>query len=495
MAPDLLVFESDAPFPAATAFEVRLASSFTSFDGARIDSPPTWRLDTARPSCTAGALPRDRRGQLAVGDAIALSCNQIPVLGSLSGAISVSANGRDWPVRFTVSPKHEESILVQPIRPWPLGSKLVVSIRPGLHSKDGPLPGDSSAQTTFSVAPEPTAIDVSCRNQVVLRFATPMSDNAWKSVRIEPAPRTELDRPYWKVDRAKQDGPAMWIAGLPLPTPGTLYTITVPAGSEDIYGQKTQSEWRREILCPLPKEEPTLMLGRPMENTVGVFESSKPRTAILQTRAVKDASIEYATLDPGNLTPDAIRALTAWASPERYVEEEDVQGFPEVAPAKAPSPLAPKFTLSKQIKIVAEPDQPLDRTILDLSDLPNGKLVAARVSAKVGEAEPEGRALVQVTDLGLLGWLTHGRGVIQAVHVSTGQAWPQVGLRVGKGQGAWTAAGTTDGRGLSTVDSPYSSIDAIRAIAAADKDGLLYLTKPTGVLGYEPAQVSWTPSI
>jgi len=184
MAPDLLVFESSAPFPAATAFEVRLAPSFTSFDGAKIDSPPSWRFETVRPVCTTGALPWERRGQLAVGAAISLGCNQIPVLASLPGAISVSANGSDWPVRFTVSPKHEESFLIQPVRPWPIGSKLVVSIRPGLHSKDGPLPSDSSEQTKYTVAPEPTAIDVSCRNQFVLRFATPMSDKAWKLVRM-----------------------------------------------------------------------------------------------------------------------------------------------------------------------------------------------------------------------------------------------------------------------------------------------------------------------
>ena len=484
MAPDLLVFESNSPFPAATAFEVGLAPSFTSFDGAKIDSPPTWRFETARPVCTTGALPGERRGQLAVGDAIALGCNQVPVLASLPGAISVSANGSDWPVRFSVSPKHEESILIQPVRPWPIGSKLVVSIRPGLHSKDGPLPGDSSEQTKYTVAPEPTAIDISCRNQFVLRFATPMSDKAWKSVRIEPAPRMELDRPYWKVERAKQDGPAMWRAELPLPTPGTLYTITVPGGSEDIYGQKTRSEWRREIVCPLPKEEPTLMLGRPMETMVGVFESSKPRTTILQTRVIKAARIEYAPLDPANLTPDTIRALMAWATPARYVEEEDVQGGLAEDSTKAPAPFTPKFTFSKQIKIVAEPEQPLDRTILDLSDLPKGKLVAARVAAQVDAAEPEGRALLQVTDVGLLGWLTRGRGVIQVVHLSTGQPWSAISLRTGKGAGPWAATGTTNARGVAIVDSPFSSIDAIHAVAAADQDGVLYLTKSAAASGY-----------
>ena len=70
---------------------------------------------------------------------------------------------------------------------------------------------------------------------------------------------------------------------------------------------------------------------------------------------------------------------------------------------KASSSFAPKFTFRKQIKIVAEPEQPLDRTILDLSDLPKGKLVAARVAAQVDTAELEGRALLQVTDVGLLG--------------------------------------------------------------------------------------------
>lgn len=484
MAPDLLVFESNSPFPAATTFEVGLAPSFTSFDGAKIDSPPSWRFETARPVCTTGALPWERRGQLAVGDAIALGCNQVPVLASLPAAISVSANGREWPVRFAPAPKDEKAILVQPARPWPLGSKLVVSIRPGLHSNAGPLPSDTKDQTTYSVAPEPTAVDVSCRNQLVLRFATPVSDKAWKSVRIEPAPRTELDRPYWKVERSRPDGPAMWTAELPLATPGTLYTITVPAGIEDIYGQKTRSDWRREILCPLPKEEATLMLGRPMETMIGVFESAKPRTTILQTKVIKAARIEYVPLDPASFTPDAIRALVAWATPARYVDEEDVGDVLDEDSTKASSLFVPKFTLSKQIKIVAEPEQPLDRTILDLSDLPKGKLVAARVAAQVDAAEPEGRALLQVTDVGLLGWLTRGRGAIQAVHLSTGQPWSAISLRTGKGAGPWGAAGTTNARGVAIVDSPFSSIDAIHAVAAVDHDGLLYLTKSAAASGY-----------
>ena len=144
------------------------------------------------------------------------------------------------------------------------------------------------------------------------------------------------------------------------------------------------------------------MLGRPMETMVGVFESSKPRTTILQTRVIKAARIEYAPLDPANFTPDPIRALMAWASPARYVEEEDVQDLLEEDSTKASSLFTPKFMFSKQIKIVAEPEQPLDRTILDLSDLPKGKLVAARVAAQVGTAQPEGRALLQVTDVGYL---------------------------------------------------------------------------------------------
>jgi uncharacterized protein YfaS (alpha-2-macroglobulin family) len=481
MAPDLLVFESDAPFPEATAFEVRLATAFTSLDGVKVESPPPWRFETPRPACKAMALPSENRGYLARHEAIRLACNQ-EVVGGVADSISVSANGRSLPVRIAISKDEDESLRVEPVEPWPAGAELALAIRPGLRSKAGPLPSDSEVHETFATAPLPTAVDVSCAHGLVIGFSTPLSNKAWKQISVEPAPAFELDRPDWALDKPSGAGRGLWKAHLPLPTPGTRYTITVPAGSEDIFGRKTLAEWRREVLCPMPEEVPTVLLGRHEDPPLGVFEAAKPRTTILQTKALQSVRLDHAALDPASLTPNAIRGLVLWAG-QRSISATDYEVLEEVesdASSKQPALFEPKLTAGRQISILAEPKQPFDRTILDVSDFASGfakgRLVAARVLGQSKGESPEARRLLQVTDVGLAGWLTPGRGVVQALHLSTGQPWSGVGIRVGKGEGPWSVSGNTDSAGLREVASSFSEVEAIHAVAP--DDGLVYLTEP-----------------
>jgi uncharacterized protein YfaS (alpha-2-macroglobulin family) len=479
MAPDLLVFESEAPFPEATAFEVRLPPNFTSVDGAKVESPPTWRFETPRPSCDPMALPSEKRGALGGGDAIGLTCNQ-EVFGTLGSSISVSANGRSLPVKIVTRKGQERSLWVEPVESWPAGAELSLAIRPGLHSKSGPLTSDSELHKTFAVAPLPAVVDVSCSEQLTVRFATPLADQAWKKIVIEPTLRFEWDRPNWVVDKPKDGERPLWRAHLPLPTPGTKYTITVPAGSVDIYGRKLAAEWRREVLCPMPEDVPTVLLGRPNEPLLGVFEPAKPRTTILQTKALKSVQLDYAPMDPAAMTPNAIRGLMAWAQPKSlFTGDDDVD---EADHPKSPPLFVPKFSVSRPISIIVEPEQFLDRTILDLSDIPKGRLVAARVLGQAKGEAPEAHGVVQVSDLGLAGWLTHGRGVVQALHVSTGQAWPGVSIRVGKGDGPWLASGSSDHAGLRMVTAPFTEVEAIHATAPNGADGLVTITEPAFVM-------------
>jgi hypothetical protein len=336
MAPDLLVFESDAPFPEATAFEVRLPPTFASVDGAKVESPPPWRFETPRPFCEPVAVPSEKRGYLGSGDAIGLTCNQ-EVFGALGSSISVPANGRTLPVKVVVRKAQERSLLIEPVEPWPAGSELSVAILPGLRSKSGPLTGDREVHQTFAVAPLPTAVDVSCSERLTLRCSTPLSDQAWKKISIEPALRFEWERPSWVVDKPSTGDRPLWKAHLPLPTPGTRYTITVPAGSADIYGRKTAAEWRREVLCPLPEDVPTVFLGRPFEFLVGVFEAAKPQTTILQTKAIKSVQLDFAPLDPATLTPNSIRGLMAWAQVKSFLTGYDGE-FEDADQPKLPAP-------------------------------------------------------------------------------------------------------------------------------------------------------------
>jgi uncharacterized protein YfaS (alpha-2-macroglobulin family) len=143
----------------------------------------------------------------------------------------------------------------------------------------------------------------------------------------------------------------------------------------------------------------------------------------------------------------------------------------------------PNFSASRPVAIVAEPDQPFDRTILNLSEVAKGRLVAVRVLGPAKGEAPEARGVLQVSDLGLAGWLTHGRGVVQALRLSTGQAWPGVSARVGKGDGPWSASGSTDSAGLRMVASRFSEVEVIHATAPNGADGLVYITEPPFVTG------------
>jgi alpha-2-macroglobulin len=495
-ATDLLVFESDAPLPLATLFDVWLAPDLKSSDGGEVGNPPSWRFETARPVCTPAPLPDDRHGWLGPYDAMLVECQQEPVLTSVRGAVSVSVGGRPWLVDIARAEGNQRGFLVKPyighMEPlrrevgkgqWRSGQTVELVVGPGILGENGPLPSKVSTRMTFTVAPKPAAIDVTCKRGLVLRMATPLGNKGWRQVRISPEPGGDRGEPQWRAEQTGPQGITVWRAELPLPMPGTLYTVTIPERTEDIYEQRMESGWRREVLCPLPKERQILKLGRPDEPLVGSFEASKPRTTILRSKGVEQARLDYVALEPSAQSPDAIRTLRVWASPAKEPDDSDMdsdEADSDEAPVKrakppSPPPRAPAFERSRALAIVAEPAQPLDRTILDLGDLPKGKLVAARVVGASKHPDDEGRALLQVTDVGLFGWLTRGRGAVSAVHLSTGQPWPEVSVLAGHGKGPWVKIGTTDQRGWASVASPFTEVGAILARDAQQTDGVACL--------------------
>lgn len=477
--PDLLVLETTQPLPHATAFEVRVNQTLASFDGLKLDGPVTWQFETPRPSCQSWRLAFADSAWLADREPIAIVCSQPIDVARLTELASVRVGGKDLPIgvgawgderghldewlgdhhkhhpRFTPDRELDRTYALWPLQKWPLGADLQVVIKHGLRGNAGPLLSEGDATNQFHVAPEPAAVNLECETELRIRFATQMSQRAWENMRVEPDINIP-DSPTWRNIPASDGMPSTWWARLGLARPGGRYTVTVPAGSEDIYGHKTRQAWQREIVCPIPEPATAIELGRPWEDRIGVFEAAKPRTMILRTGSMEEVRLSFAPIDPARLRsdPDLFWRLHEWAMPpDPDTQDED---RPEIKPE------APNFTSSRMVPIVIEPDQGLDRTILNLHELAPGQLTAVRVDAPKLPDPESGRALLQVSDLGLIGWLTQGKGTLQAVHLSTGLPWPDVNVRASLDSKPWQDWGRSNAQGL------------ISAPTLAQRDGLTH---------------------
>jgi hypothetical protein len=500
--PDLLVLETTQPLPDATSFEVQLNPSLTSFDGLKLERPVAWRFETPRPTCQRVPLSTQQPAWLASSEPIVIRCTQAVSVARLSELTSVRVGDETWSLRigdwtsertrlnewFTEQERplrhsrfihdrdaDDRTYVLWPLRDWPVGADLLVTTKRGLRSNDGPLLSEEDQVWKLHVAPRPTAVDVACETDLRIRFSTRMTDEALDDVRIKP----ELDgsrSAVWQTHTPDDGGTTTWSARLGLATPGTHYTVTVPAGSQDSFGNRTSQDWQREIDCPISGPVTAIELGRSWEENVGVFEAAKPRTMILRTAGVKEVRLSFAPIDSARLLsdPELFWRLREWAMPS----DPDTRGESDPTPKSE----VPAFAISRAVPIVIEPDQGLDRTIINLTELPRGKLMAVRADAPTLPDPETGRALLQVTDLGLIGWLPQGKGMLQAVHLSTGLPWPDASVRASVDGKPWQDWGRSNAQGFVTVPAQPRSEDQARLLllAQAGADQIVYDTSALG---------------
>ncbi|MEZ4382231.1 MAG: MG2 domain-containing protein [Nannocystaceae bacterium] len=297
-APDLLVFTPDEAWAPATAYSVRLAAPVVAADGQRrYEGPLEWSFETARPQVRDGAPAhpdvRRQHGRMAfyvVFDApVSLAEARAHIRASArprsdaeldrDDGLELASMDAPKPAAVKVqrltealAKRHklddalwnlepDRTFLVTPqARLWPRASTITVEVREGLRSEAGPLPLDTPWRTSFATYGPQKLRESSCGadrpcplEPIILEMRNPVLAREAKKIRVSPRPKAlSIDL----HDDWGEGGHEVSISGVFLP--GKTYTITLPAGMRDIYGQALGRDQRIKATIA---REPTLTLS------------------------------------------------------------------------------------------------------------------------------------------------------------------------------------------------------------------------------------------
>ena len=461
--PELLVFEPTTAPLDCHSYTVRFTGGLVGLDGQRFDRALSWTFETPRPT-VIGSSPasRPRRetgddidaaddGEVERRDSavivhfdrpVALKEAQAHLRAQARPLSDLKAAAKPVPVRVRVATKAERErtncddtdvrrcYAVQARTLWPGSSELEVQATPGLRSETGPLPLDTPWSMVFRTYSQQALLHVDCSEDdpcglqpISLRLRNPVTEQQLKKITISPRPK------YFTVSSFNDWGDGGTEATLEGQfLPGTTYTIHVPAGMRDIYGQQIPGGATRQTVV-VPRATLALsasdgILPATGKQTVGV-ESRHVKTLHVRAGIYTDAEVQ--TLIDLNLK----RTKDVW--PARVVERD------------IPLTLSGKADWSS--------------LALDLADLSGNsrRLMLIEVSATelVPRADQYGppaaiRGLYRLTDLGPVAVVSLPGSSVQVLRLSTGAPVP--GATVSRPDprqpGKLLALGTTNADGL-----------------------------------------------
>ena len=158
-----LVFDADSRFPMATEYAATVPAGTRSTNGAGLQKDFSWKFSTAPPKIEK-FLPDGNNQQVVERDAImAAKFNQEIDEAAILPKISVTANGKQIPVRLVTNELNESYTAVQSlgerkpkhwlafraVEPLPLDAQIKVKFEKGLPSAEGVLTSDAAQEFSF----------------------------------------------------------------------------------------------------------------------------------------------------------------------------------------------------------------------------------------------------------------------------------------------------------------------------------------------------------
>ncbi len=468
--PDLLVFQpNDTPVD-CHSYTVRFTGGLVGLDGQRFDRALSWTFETPRPTVLrSDPVSRPRRetgddidaadeGQVERRDSVVVVRFDQPVtlkeaqahLRAQARPLSdLKAAATSVPVRVRMATKaerdriyddHEDDrsfFAVQARSLWPGSSEVEVQVTPGLRSETGPLPLDTPWSMVFRTYSQQALLHVDCApddpcglEPISLRLRNPVTAAQLKKITISPRPK------YFTIDGLNDWGDGGTQATLEGQfLPGTTYTVHVPAGMRDIYGQHIPGGATRQAVI-VPRA--TLALSA----SEGILPATGKQTVGVESRHVKTLHVRagiYTDAEVQTLIDlNTARSQDVW--PARVVERD------------IPLTLSGKADWSS--------------LALDLADLGGNarRLMLIEVSATelVPRAEQYGppaalRGLFRLTDLGPVAVVSLPGSSVQVLRLSTGAPVP--GATISRPDprqaGKLLALGTTNADGLLALPAEF----------------------------------------
>ena len=215
VAGDTAKLSFKAPLASATRYRVTVPAGVRALAGVRLARAESWTFETRRPRLLGvDLLPgeKERYGQLLPGDTFVLRFNQRVSPTGLSGRLSLKVNGVAVGYRILPLRRITRQMKLRPVRPFPPGARVVLTVHKGVRGEEGPLLSDEETTRKFEVY-GPLTAEVQCdceearpgrkcwpmHNQhhlgLVLSFSEPVCRSELvKRLKITPRPRAKLEK-------------------------------------------------------------------------------------------------------------------------------------------------------------------------------------------------------------------------------------------------------------------------------------------------------------
>lgn len=406
-----LVFQPAVPLPMATAFTVHVQAGLEALGGDRLEEPVTWTFETPRPQVIE--LQPARGERFAKPEApIRLRFNQAVRAGEAASFVSLRAGEDERRVEAAVEQDGDSTLVLRPDAPLAQGTAYAVVLAEGLPSAQGPLGTAEPVRLPFRTYPALGFEGVSQRyadNQQIapqrgltLSFTTPVRfEDVRQAVTFEPAVE-------WPAGVEARDGTVSAAQVLPVVLePETRYTVTV-RGLTDVFGQ-------------------TLDAGRDAFRTRALAPALAMQTGLLVVEADEEAvvplratNVEAVRLGAERLGPEAIVERLRAYDRGRYYPTFDGEAD------EAPEPV----DAARSVPVPGRRNRPAV-VPLRLDSLLQGStgVVGLRVVGPTMQGgQPDYRALVQVTRLGLTAKFSPHQNLVLVTDLAT--AAPVSGARV-----------------------------------------------------------------
>lgn len=468
--PELLVFVPEKPLEDAHRYTVTVRGTVKTPAGTTWAGPLSWELKTRSPSVYT-SYPGDGANNVRRLQPIILEFDQPVAIDQVRKHLQVETKlgeGKRAPADVRVThttprdtKRHELEwdstykdrwFTVRPRQPWPRGAHVYTTIRSGVVGMRGPVAAENSWTGEFETV-RPLAVEsVNCTSKdpcglepISIELNNPIDKRALRQVRVTPRPKNfRIDL----VDDWGDDGGhELLLEGMFLP--GQTYTVELPAGLRDRWGERLGKTWRHRAEFGFV---PTLGLSPES----GVLLADSKRTIGVVSREVQKVSVRAAVFsdsDLAQLAPQNQRwRKQPWPQNPLATARKELSLDPKGPTKWSALPIDLKSLVGDQKRPVA-----IEVSAVELTDRADGEPLPSAV-----------RAVYRVTNLGPHVFASQARTVVGVHDLRNGKPVANATISRLVGSATPTMLGQTDNHGLLDLSS-----SAMPPVRASDSPGVL----------------------
>ncbi|MDP2948432.1 MAG: Ig-like domain-containing protein, partial [Chloroflexota bacterium] len=476
----IYVFRPDSGLQPATQYRATVPAGVSDTVGGSLEEDYIWSFTTVSPA-VAKVFPEQNSQYVGPFEAIKVTFNQAMDKASAEARFSLAA-ATGAAVAGSFSWPDDETLVFQPSQPLQLTTRYQATVAAGAAAAGRPEATTSEdfswgftsvgVPRILSTTPPNGASQTSVGN-VEIAFSNPMDEESVEeSIVISPPPEEGQTYTYWSpsdafgMPRAPVGGPSdasgiRLILYFPMDY-STTYTVTIPAGSKDRYGQSLAQDF--VLTFTTARRPPGVAINKAGE--VGTFDAyGKPQLVV---RSWNVSRLDFALY---TLERQKVMDLAS-----------DWKRFHDFAP--------PASSLVREWSAEI-PNPPLNETVLTSSDLVTGdgsRLQPGYYFARVraAGASEDDRLMLVVTKTHLLVKRAGPQVMVWAVDMASGQPLSDLSITVYTQGGSRLTSGSTDGEGVFVGSLPTTLERWEPVFVAAERPEDASLASTAWTYGIDP---------